>query len=98
MLSLAVTVHHQNNSSIIVHIPHYAGHSLHARPLAGMTAAVTRHDFIPTIFPGADNGRGHDTVFLDTVHHFVHFVIVTDLKRVIPKGMQFRQRQNLDFL
>ena len=48
--------------------------------------------------PGSDNGRGHDTVCLDTVHHFVHFVIVTDLKRVIPKGMQFRQRQNLDFL
>ena len=98
MLSLAVGIYHQNDSSIIVHIPHDAGHGLHARPLAGMTAAVARHDFIPTIFPRADNGRGHDTVFLDTVHHFVHFVIVTDLKRVIPKGMQFRQRQNLDFL
>ena len=57
MLSLAVTVHHQNNSSIIVHIPHYAGHSLHARPLAGMAAAVARYNFIPTIFPGADNGK-----------------------------------------
>ena len=98
MLSLAVTVHHQNNSSIIVHIPHDAGHSFHARPLTGMTAAVARYNFIPTILPGADNGRGHNAVFFYTVHHFVHLVIVTDLKRVIPKGMQFRQRQNLDFL
>ena len=63
-----------------------------------MTAAVARYNFIPTIFPRADNGRGHNAVFFYTVHHFVHFVIVTDLKRVIPKGMQFRQRQNLDFL
>ena len=87
MLSLAVGIYHQNNSSIIVHIPHYAGHSLHARPLAGMTAAVARYNFIPTIFPRADNCRGHNAVFLDTVHHFVHLVIVTDLKRVISKGM-----------
>ena len=87
MLSLAVTVHHQNNSSIVVHIPYNAGHSFHASPLAGMTTAVARHDFIPAILPWADNGRGHDTVFLDTVHHFVHFVIITDLKGVIPKGM-----------
>ena len=87
MFPLAVAIHHQNNSSIVVHIPYNAGHSFHARPLAGMTAAVARYNFIPTIFPGADNGRGHDTVFLDTVHHFVHLVIVTDLKRVISKGM-----------
>ena len=98
MLSLAVAIHHQNNSSIIVHIPHDAGHSFHARPLTGMAAAVARYNFIPTILPGANNGRGHNAVFLDTVHHFVHLVIVTDLKGVIPKGMQFRQRQNLDFL
>ena len=87
MLSLAVTVHHQNNSSIVVHIPYNAGHGLHARPLTGMAATVARYNFIPTIFPRADNDRGHDTVFLDTVHHFVHLVIVTNLKRVIPKGM-----------
>lgn len=43
--------------------------------------------FIPTIFPRADNGRGHNAVFFYTIHHFVHFVIVTDLKRVISKGM-----------
>ena len=87
MLSLAVGIYHQNNSSIIVHIPHDAGHSLHASPLAGMAAAVARYNFIPTIFPGADNGRGHNAVFFYTVHHFVHLVIVTDLIRVISKGM-----------
>ena len=87
MLSLAVAIHHQNNSSIIVHIPHDAGHGLHARPLTGMTAAVARYDFIPAILPWADNGRGHNAVFFYTVHHFVHLVIVTDLKGVIPKGM-----------
>lgn len=52
-----------------------------------MTAAVARYNFIPTIFPRADNGRGHNAVFFYTIHHFVHFVIVTDLKRVISKGM-----------
>ena len=98
MLPLTVAIYHQNDSSIIVHIPHNAGHGLHARPLTGMAATVASYNFIPTIFPGADNGRGHDTVFLDTVYHFVHLVIVTDLKRVISKGVQFRQRQNLDFL
>ena len=98
MLPLTVAIYHQNNSSIIVHIPHNAGHSLHARPLTGMAATVARYNFIPTIFPRADNGGGHNAIFFYTVHHFVHLVIVTDLKRVISKGMQFRQRQNLDFL
>ena len=57
MLSLAVGIYHQNNSSIIVHIPHYAGHSLHARPLTGMAATVARYNFI-LIFPRADNSGG----------------------------------------
>ena len=98
MLALTVRIHHQNNGGVIVHIPHNAGHGVHSGALAGVAAAVPGYNFIPAVPARTNDGGCHYAVFLDAVHHLVHFFIVAHLKRMPLKGVQLRQRQNLNFL
>ncbi len=67
-------------------------------PLAGVAAAVSGYNFISAIPARANDGGRHHAIFLDAVYHLVHFFIVAHLKRMPLKGVQLRQRQNLDFL
>ena len=98
MLALAVGIHHQNNGGVIVHIAHNAGHGVHSGALAGVAAAVPGYNFIPAVPARTNDGGRHHAIFFDAVHHLVHFIIVTHLKRMPLKRVQLRQRQDLDFL
>ena len=98
MLALAVGIHHQNNGSVIVHIPHNAGHGVHSGAPAGVAAAMPGYNFISAIPARANDGGRHHAIFFDAVHHLVHFFIIAHLKRMPLKGVQLRQRQDLDFL
>jgi len=98
MLTLTVGIHHQNNGGVIIHIPHNARHGVHSGAPAGVAAAVSGYNFITAVPSWANDGGGHYAIFLDAVHHLVHFLIIAHLKRMPLKGVQLRQRQDLDFL
>ncbi len=78
-------------SLFICQVTDDTGHIRKARKLAGLLAAVARHDLIAAVLPGADNsGLGHALV-PDAGHHSLHFLIVADLEGVVLEGMELGQ-------
>lgn len=57
-----------------------------------MVPPVSRNQLIASIGIGTDDGRNQNAVLPDTVRCFHHGLVILDLKGMVLKRMQFRQR------
>ena len=92
MFPLDIGIHHVDDGLVVINIPHLHLDFIQPCKLRCMKAPVSRDDFIAALGAGAHGQVGKYAVFLDAVHQFLHIFIVTNLKGVIDKRMQFRKR------
>ena len=90
---VGVVLHHLRDSLLVRQVTDDTGHIREARKLAGLLTAVARHDLIAAVLTGTNNsGLGHALV-PDAGHHSLHFLVITDLERMIFEGVEVRQFQ-----
>lgn len=71
-------------------------HSLYPGKFTGVFTAMSRYDFVFTVFQRTDDRRNENTIFSDAFNCFFHGIIITDFKRMIGEWMK-RGYRNLNY-
>ena len=88
---VGIVLHHLRDGLFVCQVTDDTRHIHEARKFAGLLAAVARHDFIPAVLTGTDDGRLGHALIPDAGHHSLHFLVITDLEGMIFEGVEFGQ-------
>ena len=94
--SLQVAVNHNNCGCIIVQITDNYRHGLFFCQLTGSAPPVSGYQLIAALRVWSGNRRNQNAILLDTVSGLHHGFVILDFEWMVPKGMQFRQRNFLN--
>ena len=97
ILSLEVTVHHDNGGSVPVNVADNDWHGSQSCQLTGVFAAVACDQLVAAVLPWPCQRRDEDAVFLDAFGGFLHGRILPHLKGMIRERMQLRERNLNDY-
>lgn len=92
VFSLDVGIHHDHHGFIVRIVPDNYRHGIPACQLTGSFPSVAGNQFITSLCSCSYQCRIKYTVTPDAFYSFIHLLIIQDIKWMVFKQEQFRQR------